>query len=97
MRGHTPGPWAVDDNGNVVGADANGTPRVLPDGWPEVVAEVYEDSDARLIAAAPDLLQALQRLLDDYRYVALGAEKEGLVEEADAAIAKATGQEAVAK
>lgn len=54
MSGHTPGPWHVDDDGAIRTRDGR-----------DVVAAfdhrvVVADADARLIAAAPDLLAALE-------------------------------------
>jgi hypothetical protein len=47
---HTPGPWRVNPGANEVrGAD-----------WNVIVADVGSDADARLIAAAPDLLGMLE-------------------------------------
>ena len=92
---HTPGPWAIDDHqagdcyayvipesGSILGAIC----RVdLPlDSYGQGLA------DARLMAAAPDLLAALKALLERY-VLAIGNEGiECLI--ARAAIAKATGE-----
>jgi hypothetical protein len=59
---HTPGPWRVTEDNTqhrpffIVRPENSGTP----------IAEVYSsgDANARLIAAAPDLLAALRWLLD---------------------------------
>lgn len=55
---HTPGPWQIDSNGNVI---ATG-PTVTH------VASVFgfssRHANASLIAAAPDLLEALTRLVE---------------------------------
>lgn len=56
MSEHTPGPWVVGNVGEVV---AGGT----------TLADVYGDDeqadvDARLIAAAPDLLAALEDMIN---------------------------------
>lgn len=76
--GHTPGPWHVRNAGPHWNNPAIPNYRVVrtptpsgphgydvawsPDG--ELVAEhVYEDADARLIAAAPDLLAACRDLV----------------------------------
>jgi hypothetical protein len=55
MSKHTPGPWRHDGDGDVFGADGSivvighSGQRAIPD-----------DDDANLIAAAPDLLKALE-------------------------------------
>ncbi len=57
---HTPGPWTVTLGDTIAGAPA----YWLIEGADGVVFEALyaSDSDARLIAAAPQLLRALQRL-----------------------------------
>jgi hypothetical protein len=92
---HTPGPWAVDDDtleifsivpghstgwiAKVLGNDDNGRP-LSPD---EMAA------NARLIAAAPELLSALRPLVE--RVIENGGHGD-LVDTALAAIAKAEGR-----
>ena len=51
---HTPAPWRIGDAGMTVFGPPNGNPL------PETVAATRNRADARLIAAAPDLLHALQ-------------------------------------
>lgn len=53
---HTPGRWRVGDAGATVFGPPNGNPA------PEIIATVRRKANARLIAAAPDLLAALERL-----------------------------------
>ena len=87
---HTPGPWTwnEDDKNYLV----LGTPDVT-------VLDLGEDGfmnhadDARLIAAAPDLLEALRTLVPAFSLVEkFGTEKDiAEVQAARAAIAKATG------
>jgi hypothetical protein len=57
---HTPGPWTVTLGGTIAGAPA----YWLIEGAGGVVGDVQSVNadDARLIAAAPQLLSALQRL-----------------------------------
>jgi hypothetical protein len=59
-------------------------------------AAVYEEGDARLIAAAPDLLSALKVLLRDMEAVdaagQYGLELQVGMNQAHKAIAKATGE-----
>ena len=94
---HTPGPWRVE-----VDTDPEASWERK---WPTINAEKYEVvgcegfygdyetdmANARLIAAAPDLLEALQRLLnaenDEY------LTPIGVRNLARAAIAKATGKD----
>lgn len=91
---HTPGPWEVRERdgvlsihapGNTCPAQINGDPSYLP--------EIR--LNARLIAAAPDLLEALQAVMAscgaEGRYSAL--ELHDAANRARAAIAKATGSE----
>ena len=85
MSAYTPGPWRI----------ANGEDRrvyLINHGRDAVGETVYTDTrnpaDARLIAAAPDLLAALQSLINDQRDASLP-----ILSQARAAIAKATGQE----
>jgi len=58
---HTPGPWTVCCNENgTLGIDAN-----KPDGTPCQPARIVTRANARLIAAAPDLLEALNQIESD--------------------------------
>lgn len=108
--GHTPGPWQVAGcrhSGDLkIGRDTR-LHAVGPDG--DAVAMVFYDmktgrglKDARLIAAAPELLEALQRLLDGLPFGGMTSEYEMVQAGCDptearrlyaafAAIAKATG------
>src|SRR5690606_32489194 len=96
MAEHTPGPW------DVVTTDyqPRGYPRAViaysdrPQGNHVIAPNVSSEANARLIAAAPDMLAALEHLtrglpalLESIGY----ADEEGLIDEARAAIAKATG------
>ena len=90
---HTPGPWFIeqrtDDNGathcRITASDGHGWSgnRYMS------VSGCIDEHDARLIAAAPELLEALQSVLDNC------LDSEGLCAahaKARAAIAKATGE-----
>jgi len=90
---HTPGPWYVSltpdrDEEGWVGPEVYdrdlGVFAVL-DGEPETIAQPWSEADARLIAAAPEMLEALERIL-----------AEGLTEEtravAEDALRKARGE-----
>lgn len=103
MTEHTPGPWhlSLDRNGRDVYTD-HGSPWLFgPDGKPVIDFQQadydseawykFKDADARLIAAAPDLLAACAAAL------AYSENGEGagwrVAEMARAAIAKARGGE----
>lgn len=89
---HTPGPWEADHYGHVTAITKLGNKRQI--------ADVRQPENARLIAAAPDLLEALQ-IADEIMDVegACYCEGNGLcryhrwARKAQDAIAKATGQE----
>ena len=88
---YTAEPWAVADGSTycAIRTDA----RVIAD--MRLVGLHYNKADATLIAAAPDLLEALQDLFDaDMEHVLMGDGKDDQIEaiaKARAAIAKATG------
>jgi hypothetical protein len=100
MMGHTPGPWRNDEYGI---RDRGGYICGLH--WPmryqaqddRFVTEQEERlADARLIAAAPDLLAALRKILHQFelnlpKHGVVHDERQALID-AHAAIAKATGQ-----
>ena len=101
---HTPGPWRTSDNGEWTASyDGLGSScyQGIKDEFGNVVAlavahdpNLFSDPDtyanARLIAAAPDLLEALKNLLESHYN---GNVIKADCAEAEAAIAKATGQE----
>ena len=84
MSTHTPGPWGwIEKNGNAFLIQANddeakeypGLKCIADDGsaYGEYGRKIEPDSaDAKLIAAAPDLLEALEQFVD------LGIEEESL-------------------
>lgn len=96
MIKHTPGPWTVDD-----------TCRVSTDwsvvGFLTTVADCRigganrdtQTANARLISAAPDMLEALEALhdeIDEYQRINnLGGHDNHVMKQARAAIAKAKG------
>lgn len=89
---HTPGPWEIHDNigrKSELGIVADAAPCIIAvmgnaKAWP---AEAR--ANARLIAAAPDLLAACQRIVD-CEDKQPGANCEACVKLARAAIARAT-------
>ena len=100
MSAHTPGPWIHEGQGDITGIEDNGFGR-----GPVDVCSVYlrmvdgrHEANARLITAAPDLLEALKE------YIAAGENSVTATDDvaamirfgdaekaARAAIAKATG------
>jgi hypothetical protein len=91
MSKYTPGPWRPDtDEWSVVAGDE-------ADGSFRYVAQECLSADARLIAAAPELLEALERLTNRVDPGVRGRDHgiKSLVDAlkaARAAIAKATGE-----
>jgi hypothetical protein len=80
---HTPGPWHVEDDQTIWAGHKLVAVAARPN--------VPMTANARLIAAAPDLLEACQTLatlLDTDDWIATGRLS---VKQAQAAIAKATG------
>ena len=63
MSSHTPGPWRFEQISRSMLADGKGNKfYVLQDSdGQEVIADWLKEADARLIAAAPDLLEALRK------------------------------------
>lgn len=98
---HTPGPWHYSHREGADGmyrtevfseqhggiATCNWTPKHCGNG----VTATYREANARLIAAAPDLLVALQSLVNMDVSYQRGPKVAEAVEGARAAIAKATG------
>ena len=94
---HTPGPWEFGPSHSSTGLAGQLVVRPageFPHGeWVADVGSMYDDhreANARLIAAAPDLLAALQKVVN-HADAGTAAILDRLVEEARAAIAKATG------
>lgn len=95
---HTPGPWRICYDGQIDGADGR---RICSFGW-NSFREFNEDAEykatARLLAAAPDLLAALQNVVNKYAarsdgtpsFVLIASEQEPCIADAMNAIAKAT-------
>lgn len=113
---HTPGPWEFGFGDGVYGPRAAPTCYLDGNGFLQIPIRVgknpvawilssrpdgHEDADARLIAAAPELLEALRELLDEHVRTlpyAYGTdddpEDSAIVRFGRAAIAKATGEQA---
>lgn len=96
MSGHTPGPWHASSVSIVVGSliSKQGFGNVGA-AFPRETTEICA-ANARLIAAAPELLEACQRALAIEESVTQGQEaklREGFVGMVRSAIAMATGVE----
>ena len=84
---HTPGPWTV-----TLSNDARKESRIVGADETTVVAGRFPlSTDARLMAAAPDLLAALQKLVRAVDRLPGNNPLDGLADGARAAINKATG------
>lgn len=94
MTQHTPGPWAVvpartGENDSIYFEVHDGFGRTATV-YGDIATDGEEAANARLIAAAPELLEALRELADHCRAFYM-AERESILLNARAAIAKATG------
>lgn len=88
---HTPGPWYQSErNGQyIVAKDIGDRSHDIahPCWWSEETC-----ANARLIAAAPDLLAALKNLVEAVEFTPLGVRGIKACQQARAAIAKARGE-----
>lgn len=74
MNKHTPGPWWVANNRSSVLAGNRNNPEIVADTSPNDIMAIAmrrdswteQSSNARLIAAAPDLLEVLQQVVKTY-------------------------------
>ena len=89
---HTPGPWEVaDDTPDIIKHEPDGITHIASCDVacfsPGFIPIEEMDANARLIAAAPELLAALEHLT--HRYLFNNSEEDAAVKQARAAIAKA--------
>ena len=99
---HTPGPWeaVIQPGCHAVIASLSGGPKavaIIGNNTPDDGNEPMRFANARLIAGAPDLLAALQRIvavLDKQVASPHLAERASPLAQAKAAISKATGETA---
>ena len=97
MSKHTPGLWHVselDASGNTSEYYLFIEPGVAVIERKVAGQDEHDMHDARLIAAAPDLLAVLQELEESARYWGEYDVPLGIVDRISAAIAKATGEKA---
>lgn len=90
---HTPGPWTyLNDNGVKRIDSKQGLITLLDNAFGEYLHDSVEnDANANLIAAAPDLLAALQTILDAWEKNRPFSLYKNEIQTGRAAIAKATG------
>ncbi len=93
---HTPGPWIAETVGSNIHITID-RPDKPPIAWVGGQTAPHAKANARLIAAAPDLLKALEAMLDvqSARRHPLGAPDEGIAYMA--AQAAANARDAIAK
>lgn len=89
---HTPGPWEFRQRSLPKGGIKNEIHQIKkPDKGSWEIAEVVFPSDAKLIAAAPDMAEALSAMLTYSRFIGLGSAEgyNDAIKKALAALAKA--------
>jgi hypothetical protein len=98
MSKHTPGPWWPVDDDHPVTAD--GYVKAIVAEKPSIIVAYSSEDNARLIAAAPELLEALRQLMfrTGHKWEEGGnavevANRKHVRELARAAIAKAEGKD----
>ena len=90
MAEHTPGPWTVRDERQIAPNQRGAYPFYIDEGPAHRIAGVRFEADARLIAAAPDLLAALEEAVP--AMTVPGYDSEEAIDLARDAIAKARGE-----
>ena len=101
MSAHTKGPWVISGGGSLhLSVLSQDDEQTIADVWFIRRDPEEGNANARLIAASPDLLEALQAAVHLYTQYGLvsGAPVDGIsggrwVNEARAAIARATGEQ----
>ena len=93
----TPGPWVADKTSRAVGPisrdDDQSYGMVIPAAWIEFDQEVeIHESNQNLIAAAPELLEALQRMVNKAHKQNWNDAYPEELQSAQAAINKALGE-----
>ena len=82
---HTPGPWTMDGDDVVT--------CFVDDRIAVRTGDTSRTADIRLIAAAPELLEACKQLVMQLSYVAKDCHELAAIQDGKAAIAKAEGQQ----
>lgn len=91
-QGHTPGPWKmVEDVNGFLWVEAKG-PIILAK-IHSMASEVKDKANARLIASAPDLLEALKEATMAFKFLDSNRLKtQGVTKQLDLLIARAEGR-----
>ena len=91
---HTPGPWWSTPSAAVLCGNPD-DPEIVADCAPTDLMAVQDDerkvANARLIAAAPELLEALERVAYEFQSYMSDSEQRHTLDDVRAAIAKAKG------
>lgn len=98
MSKHTPGPWNIGTKNGARVWSENGETLIADADASESLRKEIKKANARLIAAAPELLKALTKLLDMHERCDAGFAPHvelrfAIRDMARAAIAKATGEQ----
>ena len=84
---HTPGPWGIDRHrGDNTGPFLI---KQLVEKKRGIAWEIDSEADAHLIAAAPDLLEAAQKVIDEAARMAMTTRRRTIFDNLAAAVAKA--------
>ena len=96
MSAHTPGPWEWDAKVWDYDPEQDAPWLVSADGTRVLSGQIQcaSEANARLIAAAPDLLAVLQELQESASYWSEYDVPLGIVDRINATIQKATGEKA---
>ena len=91
MNKHTPGPWILNSPDCDPSIDDSNGNCIISGNW-EGGLYAPVAADLILATAAPDLLEALEEILDGYLYGCDMKTKRENIKKANAAIAKARGE-----
>jgi len=94
MSKHTPGPWSYSIDRNYVRIYLHGLGRIDEIHGGDSLRGYCGEANARLIAAAPDMLDMLKKCLDALEYVGPWETPVGLIERVQVLIDKAEGIDA---
>ena len=94
MANHTPGPWYVKRNGvrSPVNSE-DGRHIAMINYNPMTIPDEMHEANARLIAAAPEMLEVLIDLQESAQYWSEYDVPIGIVDRLNAVISKAKGEE----